>query len=73
MTKLKGRGLISPYLRDFVISRINPLHWIQGGLPQEAALKTMIARAHKFNIKKSNDKIWRISRDRRIAVRDARK
>jgi ParB family chromosome partitioning protein len=53
MTKLKGRGLISPYLRNFVISRINPLRWIQGDLPSlEAVLKTMTERAQKFNTEK---------------------
>lgn len=42
VAKLKERGLVSPYLRNFVIARINPLRWIQGELPSfDAALKTM--------------------------------
>jgi ParB family chromosome partitioning protein len=53
VAKLKERGLISPYLRNFVISRINPLRWIQGELPSlEAVLKTMTERARKFNTEK---------------------
>jgi ParB family chromosome partitioning protein len=27
--KLKERGLVSPYLRSFVVARINPLRWIK--------------------------------------------
>lgn len=51
--KLKERGLVSPYLRNFVISRINPLRWIQGDLPSfDAVLKTMNERAQKFNAEK---------------------
>jgi len=53
VTKLKERGLISPYLRNFVISRINPLRWIQGDLPSlDVVLKTMTERAQKFNTEK---------------------
>src|SRR6185436_12357295 len=31
--RLKERGLTSPYLRTFVVARINPLRWIKGDLP----------------------------------------
>src|SRR5215469_13641413 len=31
--RLKERGLVSPYLRSFVVARINPLRWIQGEPP----------------------------------------
>ena len=31
--KLKERGLVSPYLRSFVVARINPLRWIKGDRP----------------------------------------
>jgi ParB family chromosome partitioning protein len=31
--KLKERGLVSPFLRAFVIARINPLLWIKGEPP----------------------------------------
>lgn len=34
--KFKTRGLVSPYLRWFVVARINPLRWIKGeGLPSK--------------------------------------
>jgi ParB family chromosome partitioning protein len=51
--KLKDRGLVSPYLRSFVIARINPLRWIKGDLPPFAdVFKTMQERAAKFNVEK---------------------
>src|SRR5947209_4237608 len=31
--KLKERGLVSPYLRSFVVARINPLRWIKNEPP----------------------------------------
>ncbi len=50
VAKLKERGLTSPYLRAFVVSRVNPLPWIKGGLPPlDEVLKTMRDRAAKFN------------------------
>jgi ParB family transcriptional regulator, chromosome partitioning protein len=51
--KLKERGLVSPYLRSFVVARINPLRWIKGDPPPlEEVLKTMRERAMKFNVEK---------------------
>ena len=51
--KLKERGLFSPYLRSFVVARINPLRWIKGEpAPLEEVLKTMRERAAKFNVEK---------------------
>jgi ParB family chromosome partitioning protein len=53
VAKLKERGLMSPYLRTFVVARINPLRWIKGDLPPlEQVLKTMRDRARKFNTEK---------------------
>jgi len=53
VTRLKERGLTSPYLRTFVVARINPLRWIKGEPPQlEDVLKTMRERAAKFNVEK---------------------
>jgi ParB family chromosome partitioning protein len=50
VARLKERGLTSPYLRSFVVSRINPLRWIQGELPPaEKVLTQMRERAGKFN------------------------
>ena len=51
--KLKARGFVSPYLRAFVIARINPLRWMQGEPPPlEDVLNTMRERAGKFNTDK---------------------
>jgi len=51
--KLKEKGFISPYLRTFVVARINPLRWIQGDPPPlEEVLKTMRDRAARFNVDK---------------------
>lgn len=53
VAKLKERGLTSPYLRSFVVARINPLRWIQGEPPPpEEVLETMRARAAKFDASK---------------------
>jgi ParB family chromosome partitioning protein len=51
--KLKERGLVSPYLRSFVVARINPLRWIKGEPPPlEDVLKTMRERVMKFNVER---------------------
>ncbi|HZR71011.1 MAG TPA: ParB N-terminal domain-containing protein [Burkholderiales bacterium] len=53
IAKLKDRGFVSPYLRAFVVARINPLRWIQGEPPPlEEVLKTMRERAGKFNVER---------------------
>ncbi len=53
VAKLKERGLTSPYLRSFVVSRINPLRWIKGEPPPaEEVLETMRSRAAKFDAEK---------------------
>ena len=53
VAKLKEKGLQSPYLRSFVVARINPLRWIQGELPTpKEVLTTMRDRAAKFNADK---------------------
>jgi ParB family chromosome partitioning protein len=55
--KLKERGLVSPYLRSFVVARINPLRWIQHDPPPlEDVLKTMRERAGRFNVEKIQPK-----------------
>jgi ParB family chromosome partitioning protein len=51
--KLKARGLTSPYLRSFVVARINPLRWIKGEPPPAVeVLKTMKERAGRFSVDK---------------------
>jgi ParB family chromosome partitioning protein len=53
VAKLKARGFVSPYLRSFVVARINPLRWMQGEPPPlKEVLKTMRERAAKFNVEK---------------------
>jgi ParB family chromosome partitioning protein len=53
VSKLKERGLVSPYLRSFVVARINPLRWIKGEAPSfEEVFKTMRERATKFNVER---------------------
>ena len=53
VAKLKERGLTSPYLRTFVVARINPLRWIKGDPPPlDEVLKTMRERTGKFNVEK---------------------
>lgn len=53
VAKLKARGLVSPYLRTFVVARINPLRWIKGDPPPlEEVLMTMRDRAGRFNAEK---------------------
>ena len=51
--KLKERGLVSPYLRSFVVARINPLRGIKDERPPlEDVFKTMRERATKFNVER---------------------
>ena len=51
--KLKERGLASPFLRSFVVARINPMGWIKGGpVPLEDVLTTMRERVARVNVEK---------------------
>jgi ParB family chromosome partitioning protein len=44
--KLKERGLTSPYLKAFVVARINPLRFMKGSVPGfDELLATMTKRA----------------------------
>src|SRR6185436_17643706 len=53
VARLKAKGFVSPYLKAFVVARINPLRWIKGDLPPlEEVLATMRERAGKFNTDK---------------------
>jgi ParB family transcriptional regulator, chromosome partitioning protein len=50
MKKLKERGFESPYLRPFVIARINPLRFKRGGNPDvDETIDTMLASARRFD------------------------
>jgi ParB family chromosome partitioning protein len=51
--RLRDKGLVSPYLRSFVVARVNPLRWQAGELPAaEEVLRTMRDRAAKFNVER---------------------
>src|SRR5262245_18424771 len=53
VAKLRSRGLVSAYLRTFVVARINRLRWIKGEPPGlEEVLTTMRERATRFNTDK---------------------
>jgi ParB family transcriptional regulator, chromosome partitioning protein len=46
VAKLKEQGLSSPYLKSFVVARVNPLRFIKGDLPSfDELLATMTRRA----------------------------
>jgi ParB family transcriptional regulator, chromosome partitioning protein len=50
VAKLKARGLESPYLKTFVVARINPLRFIKGEAPSFHELfQTMTRRASKMD------------------------
>jgi ParB family chromosome partitioning protein len=50
---LKERGLESPYLKNFVVARLNPLRFRRGAtLPIEEALEKMAGAAEKFDAEK---------------------
>lgn len=53
VAKLKDHGLVSPYLRAFVVARVNPLRWIKDEPPPlSEVLGTMRERLKKFNVGK---------------------
>ena len=55
VAKLKERGLTSPYLKSFVVARVNPLRFIKGELPGfDELLATMTKRARGMKVEKIN-------------------
>jgi ParB family transcriptional regulator, chromosome partitioning protein len=53
VARLKEKGLTSPYLKNFVVSRINPLRFIKGDLPGfDELMDTMTKRAGGMNADK---------------------
>ena len=51
--QLKRRGFESPYLRAFVVVRVNPLRFQRGGSPEfDATIEKMIAAARRFDAAK---------------------
>jgi ParB family transcriptional regulator, chromosome partitioning protein len=52
---LKARGMTSPYLRNFVVARVNPLRFIKGEPPPiDELLPSMAKRARGMNLDKIN-------------------
>jgi ParB family transcriptional regulator, chromosome partitioning protein len=50
VARLKERGLTSPYLKSFVVSRVNPLRFIKGAPPSiDELFQTMTKRARGLN------------------------
>jgi ParB family transcriptional regulator, chromosome partitioning protein len=49
VAKLKAKGFVSPYLRTFVVSRINPLRFMKTLPELNEHLKSMRDKAAKFN------------------------
>jgi ParB family transcriptional regulator, chromosome partitioning protein len=50
MKRLKERGFESPYLRPFVVARINPIRFKRGGSPDvDETIDTMLASARRFD------------------------
>jgi ParB family transcriptional regulator, chromosome partitioning protein len=48
--KLKAKGLTSPYLKAFVVARVNPLRFIKGAPPPfDELMETMTKRARGMN------------------------
>jgi ParB family transcriptional regulator, chromosome partitioning protein len=53
VAKLKAKGLLSPYLKSFVVARVNPLRFIKGDLPSfDELMATMTKRARGMNPEK---------------------
>ncbi len=53
VARFKAAGLTSPYLKNFVVARINPLRFIKGDAPAfDELLQTMIKRAEKLDASK---------------------
>jgi len=50
---LKARGMVSPYLRNFVVARVNYLRFLKGEPPSfDEALEKMLRAAEKFDPEK---------------------
>jgi len=50
---LKARGLESPYLKAFVVARVNPIRFQRGGAPEfDEVVGKMLASARRFDVGK---------------------
>ena len=50
--RLKSRGLESPYLKAFVLARINPLRFKKGAADPDQTIAQMLSAARKFDAEK---------------------
>ncbi|HYC72877.1 MAG TPA: ParB N-terminal domain-containing protein [Opitutaceae bacterium] len=50
--KLKARGLVSPYLKTFVVARCNPLRFMKEPPPLEELIRTIRGKVERFNVEK---------------------
>jgi ParB family chromosome partitioning protein len=51
VNRLKQKGLVNPYLRSFVVARINPLPFMKGAVPDlDWLVAQMTKRARSFNV-----------------------
>ncbi|MGH7193891.1 MAG: chromosome partitioning protein ParB, partial [Candidatus Saccharimonadales bacterium] len=55
VAKLKAKGLESPYLKTFVVARVNPLRFMKGEPPPfDELLETMTRRADRMDTARIN-------------------
>ena len=47
--RLRERGLESPYLKAFVLARVNPLRFTRGAADPDVVIAQMLASARKFD------------------------
>jgi ParB family chromosome partitioning protein len=53
VASLKKRGLDSPYLKAFVVARVNPIRFQRGGSPEfDDTIDRMLASARRFDVAK---------------------
>jgi ParB family chromosome partitioning protein len=53
VSTLKSRGLESPYLKNFVVARINPLRFKRGATAEfDETIDTMLEKAENFDVGK---------------------
>ncbi len=54
---MKERGFVSPYLKAFVVARVNPLRFQRGAKAElEATLEKMLAAAKRFDVTKVKER-----------------
>lgn len=49
---LQAKGFKSPYLKSFVVARVNPLRFMKAMPPFDEALDDILKRAERFNVEK---------------------